>query len=141
MLIVGEAGFEPAIPKARRFKLRVYTSSTTPPEVMLDTSHFLGQGHNRGKEALNQRPIEDYLSNKARTRSSKLRERLIWERYFEHQCSSCKRRTWLGRPIPLELDHISGDSEDNDLENLRLLCPNCHARTPTYRRSKASLVG
>ena len=108
--------------------------------LRLDTSHFLGQGHNRGKEALNQRPIEDYLSNKARIRSSKLRERLIREGYFERQCSSCRGRTWLGLPMPPELDHINGDPENNRLNNLRLLCPNCHARTPTYRRSKSSLT-
>ncbi len=99
----------------------------------LDTSHFLGQGHNRGKKAVNQRPIEDYLENKAYIRSSKLRERLIREGYFERQCSSCRGKIWLGKAMPLELDHINGDPVNNGLENLRLLCPNCHALTPTYR--------
>jgi len=40
---------------------------------------------------------------------------------------------WLGQPIPLELEHANGDRTDNRLEKLSLLCPNCHALTPTYR--------
>jgi 5-methylcytosine-specific restriction endonuclease McrA len=43
---------------------------------------------------------------------------------------------WFGQPIPLELDHRNGDSNDNRLENLRLLCPNCHAQTPNFRVKK-----
>jgi 5-methylcytosine-specific restriction endonuclease McrA len=48
-------------------------------------------------------------------------------------CSCCSGTEWLGKPMPLELDHINGDNANNSLDNLRLLCPNCHAQTPTYR--------
>lgn len=50
-----------------------------------------------------------------------------------HQCETCGRKTWCGEKIPLELDHIDGNSDNNIAENLRLLCYNCHALTPTHR--------
>lgn len=65
--------------------------------------------------------------------SNKLRIRLIEEGWFEAVCSCCGLETWLGKPIPLELDHIDGVHSNNLLTNLRLMCPNCHAFTPTYR--------
>lgn len=63
----------------------------------------------------------------------KLRLRLLEEKLFEHKCYNCNLSEWLGNPIPLELNHINGVSNDNALLNLELLCPNCHALTPTYR--------
>lgn len=49
------------------------------------------------------------------------------------QCEMCKLTEWQGKIIPIELDHRDGNSENNSLSNLRLLCPNCHAQTPTYK--------
>ena len=45
----------------------------------------------------------------------------------------------MGEPIPLELDHIDGDRENNSRENCRLLCANCHSQTPTFRGRNAKL--
>ena len=50
-----------------------------------------------------------------------------------HSCESCKNDTWLGEPIPLELEHRDGDNKNNVKSNLLLLCPNCHAKTEFYR--------
>lgn len=50
-----------------------------------------------------------------------------------HQCEGCRGKTWLGLPIPLEVDHQDGDATNNEEENLRLLCPNCHALCPTSK--------
>lgn len=49
------------------------------------------------------------------------------------KCSNCKIEDWQGIPIVFELEHKDGNSENNELENLCLLCPNCHSQTPTYK--------
>lgn len=49
-----------------------------------------------------------------------------------HRCMICDLSEWMGQPIPLQLDHIDGDSDNDKLYNIRNVCPNCHAQTPTY---------
>ncbi len=56
--------------------------------------------------------------------------RLLKER--GHRCEICLNSEWMGREIPLHIDHIDGNSDNNEKSNFRLLCPNCHAQTPTY---------
>ncbi|MEK6860481.1 MAG: hypothetical protein AABY07_00785 [Nanoarchaeota archaeon] len=101
--------------------------------LSLDTSHFKGMGWCKGMIFGEKRPVEDYLSNNFQINSHRLRKRLIKEEIFQPICSSCNLSEWLSKPIPLELDHIDGNHQNNNLVNLRLLCPNCHAQTPTYR--------
>ena len=99
----------------------------------LDTSHFTGQIWNKGVKLPPRQPLEKYLNNEIRILSFKLKNRLLKENVLPHKCSNCELEEWLGKPIPLELDHINGNPQDNKFTNLRLLCPNCHALTPTYR--------
>ena len=98
-----------------------------------DTSHFLGASSNRGKIIGPKRPIDDYLSGRFNIGSHKLKIRLIKEKIFEDKCTMCGLTEWLNKKMPLELDHIDGNRDNNQLINLRLLCPNCHTLTPTYR--------
>jgi hypothetical protein len=74
-------------------------------------------------------PIEVYLSNQKSIGSYVLKNKLIKQGFFQKQCSYCHLTTWLGRDIPLELHHMDGNHNNNTLENLTILCPNCHAMT------------
>jgi 5-methylcytosine-specific restriction endonuclease McrA len=104
-------------------------------ENNINTSHFLGQRSNSGSRHRGGRKLNlsEYLIKDSKYQSFKLRNRLIKENIFTWQCSSCKNTEWMNQKIPLELEHINGVNSDNRLENLTLLCPNCHALTSTYR--------
>ena len=104
---------------------------------LIDISHFTGKGWNRGIMDLSQYrriPLESILQRNSHYQSHKLRLRLIKEGYKKAQCEIC---AWAKArddgSIPLELDHINGDRTDNRIENLRILCPNCHSLQPTHR--------
>lgn len=99
----------------------------------IDISHFTKQSWAKDQKIGPKRTLSEYLNNNFPITSHRLRLRLISENIFEHKCSSCDLNTWKDRPIPLELDHIDGNHSNNNLDNLRLLCPNCHSLTDTFR--------
>jgi hypothetical protein len=77
-------------------------------------------------------PLERVLAAGRRRSRQHVKARLLMAGLKEERCESCGLVDWHGQPLSLELHHINGDGEDNRLENLRLLCPNCHSQTDTW---------
>ena len=114
-------------------------------ELGIDIGHFQGQAWNRGLKGIGkpQIPLESILVLGSTFQSYKLKKRLFLENLKYPVCEECSwaKQSPDGR-VPLELDHINGNSQDNRLENLRVLCPNCHSLKPTHRgRNRRSLYG
>lgn len=63
---------------------------------------------------------------------ARLKKRLISQGILEYKCAICGLKEWQNKPISLQLDHINGNNNDHRIENLRLLCPNCHSQTITF---------
>lgn len=80
-----------------------------------------------------------FIENKQPITSHRLKVKLIRDRIKLHKCEICSNSMWNGLPIPIELDHIDGNHFNNDLVNLRIICPNCHAQTDTHAGKKNKL--
>ena len=78
--------------------------------------------------------MQDILNGKhPEYQSFKLKNRLIKEGIKENKCECCGISEWNGKPLNLELHHIDGNSCNHLLDNLQLLCPNCHSQTDNFR--------
>ena len=113
----------------------------------IDTSHFHGQIWAKGKtwskvKDLSEILVENSTYSSGLPRSSyKLKNQLFKLNYKEKVCEMCNNTEWMGKPIPLELHHINGNKFDNRIENLQILCPNCHSFTDNYRAKNMSARG
>jgi hypothetical protein len=77
-------------------------------------------------------PIEDLLVADTYRSRHNIKLRLVGEGIKPNRCEVCGLSEWLGRPLSMALHHINGDGRDNRLENLQLLCPNCHSQTANF---------
>lgn len=104
-------------------------------EEGISTAHFTGSRWNKGRpNPASRRPLEQILRQGFLYQSQRLKRRLWAEGLKPKHCELCGWAQYSedGR-LPLELDHKNGDPTDNRIENLRILCPNCHSLQPTHR--------
>ena len=84
--------------------------------------------------------LQDILDGKhPNYQSSKLLQRLVKEGYKEYKCERCGITEWLNKPIALHLHHKDGDHNNNKLDNLEVLCPNCHSQTDNFSGKKSRI--
>ncbi len=92
----------------------------------IDTSHFI-------REKRQRIDMNAFVKNSRVTNTKSLKMYLLKHNIVEHKCSVCNLLPiWNNIPLMLQLDHVNGDHYDNRIENLRLICPNCHSQTDTY---------
>lgn len=105
----------------------------------INTSHFRTYG------VANRRPLSVYLANEHPISSDPLKKRLFKEGLKRRTCERCNRSEWLDEPMPLELHHVDGNHLNNTIDNLQVLCRNCHGLADNHkgagkRRKKATRV-
>ena len=102
-------------------------------ELGVSTDHFKTTNGVRQKYTFDEILVE----NSEYKNLTRLKARLINSGLLEYKCAICGNvGVWNNQPLSLQLDHINGNHTDNRIENLRLLCPNCHTQTETFSRKK-----
>jgi len=107
----------------------------------IDITHFLGKsklGRIANKHSVTSFTEEVLKKDGKAWKSSHIKPMLFKFNLKDNICEECCLEPfWNGKEIKLQLDHIDGDTLNNELENLRILCPNCHSQTKTYCRRKS----
>lgn len=103
-------------------------------EFKVDYSHFTGRAWNKNpNNPIYRTKYEPNLCEHSSLSSSNVKALVYRLGLKENKCECCGLSEWLGNPLICEIHHINGDSTDNRVENLQILCPNCHSQTDNFR--------
>ena|SRR3990167_3008273 len=111
-----------------------YTLKNAAKEMFLTQDHMASERTQRSNRTWKKKhPLNEILiQNSTYVSTNQLKKKLYSEGLKEKKCEWCQVTEWRGLEAPLVLDHINGIRQDNRIENLRILCCNCHAQTETY---------
>lgn len=99
-------------------------------EYNISIAHFTFRS--KFYKPFNEKDVKEYLKEGTSIKSAKLKIKLLKAGLKENKCECCGISTWQNKPITIQLHHINGNPKDNRLENLQMLCPNCHSQTENY---------
>lgn len=138
---VRKLGLAPGVAAARRYDWGQVRAYYEAGHSATECRREFGFGVNAWADAVRRgaivvrprlEPLENILTTGRRRSRQHVKSRLLMAGLKVECCESCGLSSWRGRPLSLELHHVNGDGHDNRIENLRLLCPNCHSQTDTW---------